>query len=67
MSAAERPGTDAADKRLLGGARKVVGRRLWLLAYAFEEHRHLHAGCRHHWREAGCCIALAVLRLVGAA
>ncbi len=44
-----------------------MGRRLWLMAYSLEERRQLHAGCRHHWREAACCIGLAILRLLGAA
>lgn len=49
------------------GARKAVGRRLWLLAYGIEERRQAHAASRRFWREAACCVGLALLRLVGAA
>ena len=44
-----------------------AGRWLWRLSYSLEERRQSHAGCRNHWREAACCVGLALLRLVGGA
>ena len=35
---------------------------LWNLAYVLEERRQLHASTRHLWKQAACCIALALLR-----
>lgn len=40
----------------------LIKRRIWLIGYEMEEARQLHAASRHFWKEAGTCIALALLR-----
>lgn len=44
----------------------VLARRVWLIAYTLEESRQCYAGRRQFVREAGACVALALLRLWGA-
>lgn len=39
----------------------MISRRIWLWQYALEEKRHRHAALRHLWRQALCCIGLALL------
>lgn len=36
---------------------------VWKWAYALEEWRDHHASKCNHWREAGCCVLLALLRI----
>lgn len=36
---------------------------LWRLRYTLEELRQCHAARGRYWREAACCIVLALLRL----
>jgi hypothetical protein len=56
------------DKRNLTAPMRVIAmlsaikRRIWLMGYALEEARQLHAARGHFWKEAGLCIALAFLR-----
>lgn len=38
---------------------------VWRWAYALEERRDYHASKRNLWRQAGCCILLALLRFAG--
>ena len=38
---------------------------VWRTAYALEERRQHHAYARNLWRQAGCCIALWVFRMLG--
>ena len=38
---------------------------LWNLAYTLEERRQTHASSRRLWKQAACCIGLALLRIVG--
>lgn len=38
---------------------------LWRMAYTLEEARHEHADARNLWRQAGCCVALSLFRLIG--
>ena len=45
--------------------REVIKQRVWLMGYDLEEARQLHAARGHFWKEAGACIALALLRLGG--
>ncbi|MBW8364711.1 MAG: hypothetical protein K0M39_09160 [Rhizobium sp.] len=40
----------------------AIKRRIWLMGYEFEESRQLHAASGNFWKEAGACIALALLR-----
>lgn len=40
----------------------TIKRRIWLMGYELEEARQLHAVRGHFWKEAGVCIALALLR-----
>lgn len=40
----------------------AIKRRIWLMGYDLEETRQLHAASGHFWKEAGACIALALLR-----
>lgn len=42
-----------------------VQRAIWLLSYRLEEVRQHHAAAGHPLRLIGCCIALAMLRLMG--
>ncbi len=50
-------------------ATRALGNRLsntiWRSAYAMEEARQDHAATGHLWRQAGCCIALSFLRMIG--
>lgn len=39
--------------------------RLWRIAYQLEELRQDHAAAGHLWRQAGCCVALSLFRLIG--
>lgn len=41
-----------------------IGNRAWLAAYDLEEAREGHAAGGRYLRSAGCCIALAILRLM---
>ncbi len=36
---------------------------LWTLSYSLEERRQSHAAARHLWKQAGCRIALELLRI----
>lgn len=38
---------------------------IWRTAYRLEQARQDHAAARHLWRQAGCCIALSLFRLIG--
>ena len=38
-------------------------RRMWLIGYALEETRQLHAASGHFWKQAGVCITLALMQL----
>ena len=38
---------------------------VWKWAYTLEELRNHHASYRNLWRQAGCCILLALLRIAG--
>jgi hypothetical protein len=40
----------------------AIRQRIWLIGYELEEARQLHAVRGHFWKEAGLCIALALLR-----
>ena len=42
-----------------------LGLKAWLWAYRIEEAREKHASSRNLWRQAACCVALAVLRIFG--
>jgi len=37
---------------------------IWNFAYELEERRQSHAAARRLWRQAACCIGLALLRPV---
>ena len=41
----------------------AIKRRIWLIGYDLEETRQLHAASGHFWKQAGVCIALALLRM----
>ncbi len=41
----------------------AIKRRIWLIGYDLEEARQLHAARGHFWKQAGACIALALLRI----
>lgn len=43
-----------------------LSRAIWLMSYSLEERRQIHASHRNLWRQAGCCIGLSLLRLMGA-
>lgn len=38
---------------------------LWRWTYELEEARQSHAASRNLWRQAACCIGLALLRILG--
>lgn len=38
---------------------------LWRAAYTMEEARQDYAAAGHLWRQAACCIALSLLRVIG--
>lgn len=38
---------------------------LWILTYRLEEARQSYASTRNLWRQAACCVGLAVLRIFG--
>lgn len=38
---------------------------VWRTAYEIEEARQYHADLGNLWRQAGCCIALSIFRLLG--
>lgn len=40
-----------------------IRRRIWLIGYDLEETRRIHAADGHFWKQAGTCIALALLRM----
>ena len=40
---------------------------IWRLGYRLEDARQDHAAAGHLWRQAGCCIALSLYRLIGGA
>lgn len=44
----------------------ALRRRLWILAYGLEDHRHHHADLGHLWTEAACCVGLGLMRLLPA-
>ena len=37
---------------------------IWRMAYTMEEARQSHAAAGNLWRQAGCCIALSMFRLM---
>lgn len=66
------PRKDKGRDRLASGAtpsatdiRNSIGIAVWTLAYSLEEARQRYADRRQLMRQAGACIGLAVLRLVG--
>lgn len=40
---------------------RQVERAIWLWQFRLEEKRQHYAGFRHLWRQAMCCIALALI------
>ena len=44
---------------------KRLSHAIWRTAYALEESRQNHASTGHLWRQALCCIALSLFRLIG--
>lgn len=38
---------------------------VWRAAYSVEEARQVHASTGNLWRQAGCCICLSFLRIMG--
>jgi hypothetical protein len=66
------PRKEQGRDRLASGAtpsasdiRNSIGIMVWVLAYSLEEARQRYADRRQLLRQAGACIVLAVLRLVG--
>lgn len=59
----------ASKKALLQSPSSILkidlGLAVWLWAYRLEEARQLHASSRNLWRQAACCVGLAVLRKFG--
>ena len=44
---------------------RTIACRLWVMSYSMEEARQRYADKRHLLRQAGACLILALLRLVG--
>lgn len=42
-----------------------LSRAIWCRAYALEQSRQDHAAAGRLWRQAACCVGLAVFRLLG--
>jgi len=42
-----------------------ITRSVWRTAYRLETARQDHADARHLWRQAGCCIGLSFIRMIG--
>ena len=38
---------------------------VWRTSYALEDARNTHAALGHLWRQATCCVALALFRFIG--
>lgn len=45
--------------------RSLLSNMLWRSAYAMEEARQDYAAAGYLWRQAGCCIALSLFRMIG--
>ena len=59
----------ASKKALLQSPSAILkidlGLAVWLWAYRIEEAREKHASSCNLWRQAGCCVGLAVFRIFG--
>lgn len=63
------PGQSAAPKHdhgsIISSAWSAIAYRLWVMSYSMEEARQRYADRRQLLRQAGACLALALLRLAG--
>ena len=56
---------DGANRAALKLHRNLnsISTAIWVLEYSLEEARQIHTAREHFWKQAGACIALALLRL----
>jgi len=60
--------TNHGAKYIAGFINKVkarITRSVWRSSYCLEIARQDHADARHLWRQAGCCIGLSFIRMMG--
>ena len=53
------------DGNIISSAWDAITSRVWVMSYCMEEARQRYADRRQLLKQAGACIALAVLRMIG--